>query len=93
MFFLKGTVLLSPQVALEAELGCSCYEFEACVTSGEGLEVGRQVTLYIGAAVQNAVVKVGTMEIIYTCTLCVHSFLKSGVCEWIWIVKRCFRKA
>ena len=59
VFFLQGTVLLSPQVALQTELGCSCYEFQAHVTSGEeGLEVGRQVTLYIGAAVQNAVVKV-----------------------------------
>ena len=58
MFILQGTVLLSPQVALQTELGCSCYEFEAHVTSGDGLRVGRQVTLYVGAAVQNAVVKV-----------------------------------
>ena len=58
LFFLQGTVLLSPQIAAQTELGCSCYEFEARVTSGEGLRVKGQVTLYIGAVVQNAVVKV-----------------------------------
>ena len=81
VFLLQGTVLLSPQVAPQTEWGCSCYEFEACVTSGEGLRVGVQVTLYIGAAVQNAVVKVGILTI-HRCTLYAQR-PHHVVCEWI----------
>ena len=81
VFLLQGTVLLSPQVAPQTQWGCSCYEFEACVTSGEGLRVGVQVTLYIGAAVQNAVVKVGILTV-HRCTLRAHS-PQCAVCECI----------